>query len=284
MKRWLSGIALVLAVAVLAGGCAHQGGPAPQASVDPVQRASASPVIDRVQQRGQLVVGTAGNMPPLNMTTREGELIGLDVDLAKMIAAGMGVGLQWETMPFAELLPALKAGKVDMVISSMTITPSRNLSFAYVGPYLVTGKSILADDRFVSSVKNASDINDAQLTLTALQGSTSQHLVEIMFPKAKLIATTDYEAAVDLLLRKEADALFADFPVCQLYAYRNRGKGLVALKEPLTYEPLGIAVQPGDPLLVNLLQNLIVRLEGSGELDKMRKRWFENTDWVDKLP
>ena len=48
---------------------------------------SASPVIDRIQQRGQLVVGMTGNMPPLNMTTKEGELIGYEVDIARAMAA-----------------------------------------------------------------------------------------------------------------------------------------------------------------------------------------------------
>ena len=104
-------------------------------------KSSISPVLDRIQQRGELVVGTAGSMPPLNMTTKDGRVIGIEPDLARYMASSMGVKLRIETMHFHELLPALEAGKVDMVLSGMTITGRRNLKAAFVGPYFISGKS-----------------------------------------------------------------------------------------------------------------------------------------------
>ena len=79
-------------------------------------KASASPVIDRILQRGEIAVGMAGNMPPMNMTSKEGELIGYEVDLAKAMAKAMGVRAKLTVMPFAELLPALQAGKIDLIL------------------------------------------------------------------------------------------------------------------------------------------------------------------------
>ena len=52
---------------------------------------SASPVLDRIQKRGELIVGTMGNMPPLNMTTKDDEIIGLEPDLARLMAKAMNV-------------------------------------------------------------------------------------------------------------------------------------------------------------------------------------------------
>ena len=72
--------------------------------------------LDRIAQSGQLVVGTAGSMPPLNMTTKDGKVIGLEPDIANEIAVAMGVKATFKTMPFSELLPALEAGKVDIVL------------------------------------------------------------------------------------------------------------------------------------------------------------------------
>jgi polar amino acid transport system substrate-binding protein len=86
------------------------------------------------------VVGTSGAQPPLTATSKKGEIIGLDVDIARAIAAAMGVKLKLVPMPFAELLPALEAGKVDMILSGMTITGERNRKAAFLGPYLVTGQ------------------------------------------------------------------------------------------------------------------------------------------------
>ena len=89
------------------------------------------------------MVGISGDQPPLNGTTKEGRIIGLDADLANTIASGMDVKVRFSKMPFSDLLPALQAGKVDMVISGMTMTLDRNTKVAYIGPYLVSGKGIL---------------------------------------------------------------------------------------------------------------------------------------------
>ena len=245
---------------------------------------AASPTIDRIKKRGTLIAGTAGSMPPLNMTTTDGKVIGLDADLAKIIASSMGVKLELKTMPFAKLLPALKSGELDMVLSSMTMTPERNLQFAFVGPYFVSGKSFVTKEQKLLQAETPADINTPDTTLVALKGSTSQSFVEELIPKAKLITTEHYDQAVEMLLMDKVDALVADYPFCYVTAYRHRDKGLVTLVKPLTFEPLGIALPPNDPLLVNWLTNVLLTLEGSGVLDKRRTRWFKSGDWLQQLP
>ena len=79
--------------------------------------ASAGPVLERILKKGELTVGTTGSQPPMTATTKKGELIGLDIDIAKLIAAGLGVKANFVTLPFSKLLPAIKAGQVDMVLS-----------------------------------------------------------------------------------------------------------------------------------------------------------------------
>ena len=90
-----------------------------------------SPVIDRILAKKELVVGTAATMPPLNMTTKDGKIIGYEPDLAAIFADAMGVKLTMKPMRFSDLLPALQAGKVDMILSGMTMTPKRNLTVAF---------------------------------------------------------------------------------------------------------------------------------------------------------
>lgn len=95
-----------------------------------VSPSSSAPVLDRIMQRGEIVVGTAGSMPPLNMTTRDGEVIGLEPDMAQAIANAMGVKLTLETMPFSELLPSLEGSTsqlfVETVLFNTTLVPVRN--------------------------------------------------------------------------------------------------------------------------------------------------------------
>ena len=80
----------------------------------------------------------------------------------------------------AATLGALKAGEIDMVLSGMTITAERNLSTAFVGPYFLSGKSILAkQDSPLVSAQETGQLNQANLRLAALAGSTSQSFVEV---------------------------------------------------------------------------------------------------------
>jgi polar amino acid transport system substrate-binding protein len=245
---------------------------------------SASPVLARIQSKGELVVGTAASMPPLNMTTKSGEIIGLDIDLARGMAEAMKVKLRLAPMPFARLLPALEAGQVDMVVSGMTMTPDRNMKVAFVGPYLISGKSFLAKTSTLSSDKGSAELNTPSMRLAALRGSTSQTFVEQIIPKATLVLTKDYDEAINLVLQDKVEAMIADFPACIVAVFRHPDKGLYALVTPLSYEPLGIALPGNDPLLMNWAQNWLRDQEATGSLERTRDRWFKNASWLGQLP
>jgi len=218
------------------------------------------------------------------MTTKDGNLIGLEVDLVRSMAAAMDVKYRFETMAFSDLLPALQAGKVDMVLSGMTITPDRNLKVAFVGPYFISGKAILTKIKTLAKADEASDINNPDTKLVALKGSTSQAFVEAFIPKATLWTAADYDEAVSMVLKDEVHAMIADYPICVVSVFRYPQAGLMSVVTPLTYEPIGIAVPAGDPLLVNWLENFLAATEDSGRLDVLREKWFSGGSWLNKLP
>ena len=274
MRRASGLVAMLVAVGLVAG----------SAQLAMAAGGAVSSVLDRIQAKKELVVGTAADMPPLNMTTKEGQIIGLEVDIASLFAAGMGVKLTLKQVKFSDLLPALEAGQVDMVISGMTILPERNLKAAFVGPYFASGKSILTKAANADALSDSSKINNPDKVLVTLKGSTSQLFVERVFPKAKLVLTDDYDQAVAMLREDKAHAMVADYPICQVSVFRYPDAKLATLKNPISYEPLGIALPAGDPLLVNLVQNMLSTLEKSGELDLLMQKWFKDPSWVKSLP
>ena len=245
--------------------------------------ASAGPAMDRIIKKGELVVGTSGAQPPMTATTKKGGIIGLDVDISRAMADAMGVKVKFVSMPFAKLLPALEADKVDMILSGMTITPKRNQKVAFVGPYYVSGKGILAAAEKYAALQQAKGLDTPEVTVAALKNSTSQKFAETVMSKAKLVLTDSYEEAIDLLLKKKIDVIVADFYFCALTAYRYQDKRLIAGKSPLTFEPLGIAMSE-DTLLINWVQNFMNILRGTGKLKEMGEKWLNGGSWIDELP
>jgi polar amino acid transport system substrate-binding protein len=165
MQKLRRGLGLVFVLVMLAVS-AHM--------VSAAEKDAGSSVLNRIKKRGTLIAGTSGSMPPFNMTTKDGKIIGLDADLAQIIAAAMDVKLELKAMDFAKLLPALGTGEVDMVLSSMTMTPERNMQFAFVGPYFLSGKSFLAREQNTKVVQaqTSQDINSPDVTLVALNRSS----------------------------------------------------------------------------------------------------------------
>ena len=243
-----------------------------------------SPHLDRIVETATLRVGMSGSQPPFNMKSRDGAPMGLEVDLANALALAMKAELQIVEKPFAELIPALEAGEVDMVMSGMSITADRSRKVSFVGPYVISGKSILTTSTALAAADEAEDLNESEIRLVTLANSTSEQFVRMNLPEAQLTTVASYDEAIAMLRADEAGALVADMPICLLTVMRYPNEGFATLNQPLTLEPIGIALPANDPQLVNLVQNYMTALEGTGIMQGLRQNWLENGSWVAALP
>ncbi len=239
--------------------------------------------IEKIKKSGELKVGMTGTQPPFSMKAKDGSIIGYDADMAQMLANSMNVDLKIVQIPFSELLNSLEKGEIDVIMSGMTITLERNMRAAFVGPYVISGKSILTKSPDYSKADESDDLNENTLKLVTLKGSTSEEYVKEEMPEATLILVEDYEKGVQMLIDGSADIMVADYPVCAYEALVHPEKGLITLAQPLTIEPIGVAVSPHDPLLLNLVENYMKALSVIGVLDGLEKKWFESSDWLSEI-
>jgi len=239
--------------------------------------------LSNIINNGEIRIGMTGNQPPYSMKSKNGTLMGYEVDLAQILAENMGVKLTMVEMPFSELMPALQNGKVDVVMSGMTITPERNLNALFAGPYTLSGKSILTKSKVLAEISDAEEANIKKYKITCLKGSTSEKFVQTFMPETEIIPVENYDLGVDMVLNDQADALVADFPICLVTLLRYQDEGLVTLEEPLTIEPIGMALPPGDPQFLNLVENYLVALELSGALELLDQIWFQDGQWLLKM-
>ena len=236
--------------------------------------------LSNIINKGEIRIGMTGNQPPYSMKAKNGSLMGYDVDLANILAESMGVKLKIVELPFPELMPALQNGQVDAVLSGMTITPERNLKALFAGPYSLSGKSILTKSKVLSEVSEAEDANFKKYKITCLKGSTSEKFVRTFMPETEIITVDNYDAGVNMVLNDQADALVADFPICLVTMLKYQNHGLVTLDEPLTIEPIGIALPSGDQQFLNLIDNYLNALELMGALELLDQIWFEDGQWL----
>ena len=263
MKKLCNLISVVLAVLLL-GGC----------NTMQTKSADTSSVLASIEKRGELVLGTSGDMEPMNYARADGKLVGLDIDMARFMAQAMGVKLSIRTLPFADLLPALQRGEVDVVISNLTITPKRNMNVAFVGPYMTSGKCIITRQEGLARAQQAEDLNTPDTRITVRKGSTSEDFVKTLLPQATVMVTESREASVELVKSGKAGGMLSDYPICLSTVKNNPDAGFVSLFSLLSYEPIGIALPGNDPLFVNWTENFLVRMESMGALDEIGKRWL----------
>lgn len=245
---------------------------------------AASPVLDRVLDRGVVKVAMTGDQPPFNMISRSGRFIGYDVDLAQALANAMNVELEIIKVPFPELISAVEAGRADMIISGMSITSARSKAVSFVEPYMMAGKSLVATAERMAQLEQDGGFNRLGIKVAALSNSTSKTMVQLNMPKAEVVGISNYEQGLQLIRDRKVDALFADMAMCKLAVLRNPDDALVTLKQPLSMEPVAVAVPHGDLHFFNLVRNFMVSYERVGLPNRLHAKWFENGEWLAQLP
>ncbi|MDR2635414.1 MAG: transporter substrate-binding domain-containing protein, partial [Campylobacteraceae bacterium] len=99
--------------------------------------------LNTILERGSLIVGLEPGYIPFEMKSKKGEVIGFDVDMAKAMADAMGVKLTLIPTEWDGLIPSLLTGKIDIIISGMTMFQERNLKVNFIEPYMTVGQTLL---------------------------------------------------------------------------------------------------------------------------------------------
>ncbi|WP_035589307.1 transporter substrate-binding domain-containing protein [Hippea jasoniae] len=238
----------------------------------------------KIEKRGVLRVGLNAGYMPFEMRSKTGKIIGFDVDMAKLMAKAMGVKLQIINTDWDGIIPALMTGKFDIIMSGMTITQKRNLKVNFADPYIVVGQTILLNKKWAGKVKSYKDLNSPKFTVTVMLGTTGDFAAKKYIPKAKIEEFQTEEEAVMQVMQGRADAFVYDQPYNSIF-HATKGKGkLIFLNKPFTYEPLGWAINKGDPDFLNWLNNFLRQIKHDGAYDKLYKKWFVDVNtWINKV-
>jgi polar amino acid transport system substrate-binding protein len=232
--------------------------------------------IDQITRRGTIRVGM-DVFVPWAMKDKKGELIGFEIDVARQLAKDMGVKVEFVPTKWSGIIPALTAGKFDVIIGGMSVTPQRNMKINFTNPYYYSSQGVLAN---VEKCKGFSldDFNSPDVTLAARLGSTSALAAKKQFPRAKLRLFDDEPSAVQEVRNGRVNAMVASQPLPAHMAL-DYPKLLKSYNEEMMKEPIAFGVRKGDFDTVNFFNNWIEMVKAKGWIEERYDYWFLSRDW-----
>jgi len=216
-----------------------------------------------------LVVGMELAYPPFEMTDPQGQPAGVSVDLARALAAALGRPLKIENTPFDGLIPALKTGRIDLVVSSMTATDERRQSIDFSEPYLHTGLAILAGA--TRSVAGIDDLNQPGRTVAVRLGTTGELYARDVLTNATITVLKEETACALEVIQGKADAFLYDQMSVYQHWHRNR-ETTRALLVPFKQEQWAIGVRKGQDSLREQVNAFLQTYRAQGGFDDLADR------------
>ncbi len=238
-------------------------------------------VIETIQRRGALLVGIS-TFEPWAMRDRNGDLIGFEVDVARQLAEDMGVDIEFVPTSWDGIIPALLAGKFDVIIGGLSVRPQRNLTINFTIPYAHSGVGIAANREAAEGLEWPADYDSADVTLTCRRGATPCADAARLFPAATIRRFDDEVAAFQEVLNGAAHAALASYPQPVQWAHENPDLIFLPTTENLSQGDEAFGLRKGDPDALNFFSNWIRVRTTSGWLQERHDYWFKSRDWVDR--
>jgi polar amino acid transport system substrate-binding protein len=230
---------------------------------------------EQIRERGEIRVGMQVGYVPFQMMGDKGTIVGLDVDLAGMIASELNVGLRLARHDWNELIPALLDDRIDVIMSGMAITASRNAEAAFTIPVIETGRMFAVHSSQMNKFKVLSDLNQPGVFVVSYPDGLGDLKIRELLPKASYREFRDRSSALTEVLEKRAQA-FIDEEFSVRLACAINAKALHSRFIPINHEIIAWAVNPVDVHLLNWLDNFIRRAQGDGRLEDLKKKWFQD--------
>jgi cystine transport system substrate-binding protein len=255
-------------VRLLLGACALSASLAPLLTPSP---ARAADLLDTVKARGTLRVALEGTYPPFNFRdTRTGALAGYDVDVARLVAARLGLKAEFVTTEWSAILAGLGAGKYDVIVSQVGITPKREGAFDFSQPYTYSGPQLIVRRNETFEYKSLNQLKGKKVGVG--QGSVFEQQVRAV----PGIDVRSYPAAPENLQDLAFGRIDAALNDSLMVAYLLKNSQLPIRAGARVGEVarMGIAFRKGNPKLHAALDGALNEARADGSLKQISLKWF----------
>ena len=232
--------------------------------------AHAEDLLDTVQQRGTLKIRLEGTFPPFNAKTTSGELVGYDVDIAKAVAAKLGLKPEFVTTEWSGIIAGLQAGKFDVIVNQVGITDARKETLDFSPAYTYSSAQLIQRKDDTRQFRSLDDLKGKKLGVG---------LGTVYMDMAKSVPGIDvktYPGAPEYLRDLAAGRIDAALNDRLMLAYLLKNSQLpVRTGESVgAGKPSGIPFKKGNPKFAKAIDDAMTQLAQDGTFTKISDKWF----------
>jgi len=283
-KNRLMLLTLVVALAMLFVGCGgNQGDTAEQPSDQTAEQSNeqGTEAEDqswaKIKEKGKIIIGLDDNYPPAGFRDEKGELVGVDIDLAKEACQRLGVEAVFQPVQWDGVLMNLKNGDIDLIWNALGITPERQKEIAFTDVYMIDKNVIVvkADSPIRKKEDLAGKVIGLQLGSTAEPAVTNDpigsEIKEIRKFESPTQALLDMQAGrIDAVVTNEMNGryLITQEKALDKYYILTEEEGYFG------EEPYGVGVRMEDKALLAELNRVLNEMKADGTAAKISEKWF----------
>lgn len=239
-------------------------------------------VFEDVIERKELRVGVS-LFAPWVMRDSAGELTGFEIEVARKLAAEMGVKPVFTVYPWADIINAVNTGEIDVVIAGMAITPKRALQVEFSDGYSESGVVLLTNTAMTKDFASLEALDASGNRIVVVAKTLGADVAQLIFDEAEIRTVDTPEAAAKAVTGGEVHAYVLSEIEARFLVHQHADVVDMPLDKPLLTSVAGMAVKRGEQGLLNFLDAWVAARTADKWLRATHKYWFETLDWLDKV-
>lgn len=244
--------------------------------------AASNDVFDQIIKKGEIRVGISV-MAPWVMKDKQGNYIGFEIDVAKLLASDMDVKPVFKEYKWNELIPALLNREIDIIASGISITPKRGLKIRFSNPYSSSGYGLVSNLKLTKDFTSIKDLNDSKVFIGVVKGTVSESLAPKIFPRARIDTFKDNHEATEAVVNGTVHAYVASAPTPRFVALRYPDEVDLPLEKPLLVTKEAFAINKHNPEMLAYLNSWITAHEADAWIKSTHAYWFKSLKWRRKV-
>tara|TARA_R110000868_G_scaffold122877_2_gene325767 strand:+ start:3906 stop:4670 length:765 start_codon:yes stop_codon:yes gene_type:complete len=235
--------------------------------------AQAGPTLDAMEKSGEVRIGLTGDYRPFS-SLKDGQYAGLDVDLARSLAAALGLKLVIVKTSWPTLSADLEAGKFDVGMGGISVTEAREAVGFFSVPMMSDGKTPITACANVTKFATIEQINQPDVRVIVNPGGTNEKFARAHFPNAEINVFKDNTKIFDEIVAGRADVMVTDAIETRLQAKEHPELCAVHPDQPFDHADKAYFM-PKDLELKALVDEWLTRFKDIGALQRKIDKWVE---------